>query len=64
MRSRVAGVRVLNDPVVHGLGIPDYVIDAVANWELQELSRRERIYWGNRPPPEVRDKTVIVVDDG
>src|SRR3954466_4930983 len=29
------GVRVLNDQVVRGLGIPDYVIDAVAGWEQQ-----------------------------
>ncbi|MGH7510309.1 MAG: phosphoribosyltransferase [Gemmatimonadales bacterium] len=58
------GVRVLNEQVVRGLRIPDYVIDAVANWELQELQRRERLYRGNRPPPDVRDKTVILVDDG
>jgi putative phosphoribosyl transferase len=58
------GVRVLNDQVVRGLGIPDSVIDAVANWELQELQRRERLYRGNRPPPDVRGKTVILVDDG
>src|SRR5688500_18212961 len=48
------GVRVLNDQVVNGLGVPAYVIDAVANWELQELQRRERLYRGNRPPPDVR----------
>ena len=58
------GVRVLNDQVVQGLGIPDYVIAAVADWELQEVQRRERLYRGNRPPPDVRGKTVILVDDG
>jgi predicted phosphoribosyltransferase len=58
------GVRVLNDPVVRALGIPDYVIDSVVKWELQELERRERLYRGNRPPPNVRGKTVILVDDG
>jgi predicted phosphoribosyltransferase len=58
------GVRVLNDQVVRGLGIPDNVIEAVANWELQELQRRERLYRGNRPPPDVRGKTVTLVDDG
>jgi len=34
------GVRVLNDQVVNGLRIPDYVIDAVTAWEQQELARR------------------------
>jgi putative phosphoribosyl transferase len=58
------GVRVLNDQVVNGLGIPNYVIEAVANWELQELQRRERLYRGNRPPPDVKGKTIILVDDG
>jgi predicted phosphoribosyltransferase len=58
------GVRVLNDEVVKGLSIPGYVIDAVATWELQELERRERLYRSNRPPPDVRGKTVILVDDG
>ena len=58
------GVRVLNDQVVAGLGIPEYVIDAVVNWETEELKRRERLYRGNRPPADVRGKTVILVDDG
>ena len=58
------GVRVLNDQVVRALSIPGYVIDAVATWELRELERRERLYRGDRPPPDVRGKTVILVDDG
>ena len=58
------GVRVINDQIVRALGIPGYVIDAVAQWEQQELERRERLYRGNRPPPDVRGKTVILVDDG
>jgi predicted phosphoribosyltransferase len=58
------GVRVLNEQVINALGIPDYVIEAVAAWEQRELERRERLYRGNRPPPEVRGKTVILIDDG
>jgi putative phosphoribosyl transferase len=58
------GVRVLNDQVVRALNIPDYVIDAVAFWEKQELGRRERVYRGDRPPPDVQGRTVILVDDG
>jgi putative phosphoribosyl transferase len=58
------GVRVLNEQVVNVLRIPDYVIDAVAAWEQQELDRRERTYRANRPLPDVRGKTVILVDDG
>jgi len=58
------GVRVLNDELVGGLRIPDYIIDEVAAWEQQELERRERLYRGDRPVPDVRGRTVILVDDG
>jgi putative phosphoribosyl transferase len=58
------GVVVLNDEVVRGLKIPREVIEQVARAELAELRRREREYRGDRPPPDVRGKTVILVDDG
>src|SRR5258705_1638402 len=58
------GTRVLNKEVVDGLNIPDHVIDAVAAREKRELARRERLYRGDRPPPDVRGRTVILVDDG
>ena len=58
------GVRVLNQDVVRALGIPEDIIESVANREQQELERRERIYRGNRPPVDVRDRIVILVDDG
>src|SRR3979411_2144039 len=58
------GVRVLNDQLVNRLGIPDHLIDAVAAREQQELARRERLYRSGRPPLDVRNRTVILVDDG
>src|SRR5687768_3387988 len=58
------GVRVLNEEVVNMLQIPEAVIDAVAAEEMRELGRREREYRGDRPPPNVRGRTVILVDDG
>jgi putative phosphoribosyl transferase len=58
------GVRVLNEDVVSYLRIPGEIIDAVAADELRELERRERLYRGNRPAPDVEGKTVILVDDG
>jgi erythromycin esterase-like protein/predicted phosphoribosyltransferase len=57
-------VRVLNDQLVTRLGIPEHVIEAVAAREQQELTRRERLYRGGRPPPDVRGRAVILVDDG
>lgn len=58
------GVRVLNEEVVRPLGIPQEAVDQVARQEMQELRRREALYRENRPPADVRGKTVILIDDG
>ncbi|HEY2973326.1 MAG TPA: phosphoribosyltransferase [Pyrinomonadaceae bacterium] len=58
------GVRVLNEDIVNYLRIPDEVMDAVAIREQHELERRERAYRGDRPPPDVKDRVVILIDDG
>ena len=58
------GIRILNSDIIRMLSIPEEVINFVARRELQELQRRERLYRGNRPPPEVRDRTIILIDDG
>jgi predicted phosphoribosyltransferase len=58
------GVTVRNEDAVRGLGIPARVIEAVAARERKELERRERAYRDDRPAPEVRGRTVILVDDG
>ena len=56
--------RVLNCEIVESLRIPDRVIETVAAQEIAELERRESLYRGDRPPPEIRGRTVILVDDG
>ncbi len=58
------GVRVVNDDVVSALHIPDEVIDSVAETQWRELERRERSYRDDRPLPDVRGRTVILIDDG
>jgi putative phosphoribosyl transferase len=58
------GVRVLNQDVISLLGIPKHVIDEVARDEQGELERRERLYRGDRPPVDIRDRIVVLVDDG
>lgn len=58
------GVRVLNPTVIDAIGISDDAIDAVAEREFQELKRRERTYRDQRPLPEMRGRTIILVDDG
>lgn len=58
------GVRVLNYDVVSWLGISSKTIDEVAAKELRELQRRDRVYRGECPPLDVRNRTVILIDDG
>lgn len=58
------GVRVLNEDILRSLGITDAAVEPVERREAEELARRERAYRGERPMPELRDKRVILVDDG
>jgi predicted phosphoribosyltransferase len=58
------GVTVLNEPIVRRLRIPPEWIADVARAEQVELERRERAYRGDRPPPDVKGKIAILVDDG
>ena len=58
------GVRVLNAEVVNVLQISDAILDAVAEHEQQEIERQQRLYRGALPYPDLKGRTVIVVDDG
>jgi putative phosphoribosyl transferase len=59
------GVRVvLNTEIIEELGISNEIINEVATYEQQEMERRERLYRGDRPPYDVRNRIVILVDDG
>lgn len=58
------GVRIVSQDVVELLQIPDRVIATVAAAEERELDRRERMYRQGRPFPDMRGRTVILVDDG
>jgi len=58
------GVRVLNEDVMRAIPYADEAIEAVTAKETAELERREQIYREGRPPPELRDRIVILVDDG
>jgi predicted phosphoribosyltransferase len=58
------GIRVLNEDVVRWYSIPESVIEAVVREEQQELERRERAYREDRPAPDLRNRIVILTDDG
>ena len=58
------GVRVLNEDVMRALPNASEVIEEVTEKETAELERREQSYRNGRPAPELRDRTIILVDDG
>jgi putative phosphoribosyl transferase len=58
------GVRFLNQDVVEALHISNETIDAASEQALREIARLQQVYRGDRPPLDVRDYTVVVVDDG
>jgi len=58
------GVQLLNDEVVRTLHSAPAAIAAVAARERQELGRRAHVYRGNRRPPDLQGRTLILIDDG
>jgi erythromycin esterase-like protein/predicted phosphoribosyltransferase len=58
------GIEVLSRQLIRDLGIPHALIEEVAVRERLELDRRDALYRAGRRPAEVRDRTVILVDDG
>ena len=58
------GVRVLNEDVLHVIPDAQAIVEMVAAIEGEELERRERNYRSDRPPPDLKDRIVILIDDG
>jgi len=56
------GVCVFNEGIVHHI-LPS-LIESVITTETRELKRREIAYRSDRPFPLLKDKIVILVDDG
>jgi len=58
------GLRVINREIADALGVTAEEVGAIAAARTEELRRREKAYRGSRPAATVKDKTVILVDDG
>ncbi len=58
------GVRILDEKLIFQQGIPSEEIERIAAREAQEVERRELLYRGNRPALDLRNRPVILVDDG
>ncbi|HEY4741828.1 MAG TPA: phosphoribosyltransferase [Candidatus Acidoferrales bacterium] len=58
------GVRVVDTEIVDELAIPNAAINGVLEREMKELQRRELAYRRGMPAVDVKDRIVILVDDG
>ncbi|HEV8682925.1 MAG TPA: phosphoribosyltransferase family protein [Actinomycetota bacterium] len=58
------GVRVLDQRMVEMLGVSESYLEREIAEEEREIERRSEAYRGGRPGVDVKDKVVIVVDDG
>jgi predicted phosphoribosyltransferase len=58
------GIQIVNEDALRANNIDQRTLEAVVARETQELLRRERIYRATRPPVELQDQLVILVDDG
>ncbi|HEX8854837.1 MAG TPA: phosphoribosyltransferase family protein [Thermoleophilaceae bacterium] len=58
------GIVVINRGLVETVGLTREDIAGIVARERRELERREREYRGDRPPPDLSGRVVILVDDG
>ncbi len=58
------GEPVFDDDLLDKLGLDPEDVAGVVDREERELVRRVAVYRGDRPLPDLRDRDVIVVDDG
>ncbi|WP_027502911.1 phosphoribosyltransferase [Rhodococcus sp. UNC363MFTsu5.1] len=58
------GIRVLNDDVLAQTGMSPLALATVESRERRELERRSRVLRGDRGRIPLRDRTVVIVDDG
>ncbi len=58
------GIMLLDSDLVEELKIAEKTLKQIIVREWQELERREKVYRGSRPLPDLSEHTIILVDDG
>ncbi|MBU4534124.1 MAG: phosphoribosyltransferase [Candidatus Desulforudaceae bacterium] len=58
------GTVILDDRLMTLTGLDEADLRPQIEQEIAEIARRTRLYRGDRPEPEYRDRTVVLVDDG
>lgn len=60
----LGGALYLNTDLIAEMQLPQRLVDEIRDHELAEVRRRNQRYRGERPWPNLRARSVIVVDDG
>lgn len=58
------GIEIVDPDAIEAFRVSKREIEEVVAVEKQEMERRARVFRGSRPPLNLRDRTVILVDDG
>ncbi len=58
------GSAFLDQDMIRSRGVPDEFVQDEIERQRKEIARRMSAYRGARPEPDLRDKTVVLVDDG
>jgi predicted phosphoribosyltransferase len=58
------GIQILNEDALRAHPVDQAHFNAVVTRETQELLRREQVYREGRPPLQLKDQVVILIDDG
>lgn len=58
------GVEIIDPDVAEEFGLRSSEIERLVREEQKELQRRETVFRGSRPMPNLRGRTVVLVDDG
>lgn len=58
------GSTVFNQEMVSTLRLTQREIEGIISTVLEEVGRREKVYRGNRPFPDLEGKNVVLTDDG
>jgi len=58
------GVQIIDPDIAEEFGLRPDDIEKLVQTEQKELQRRETVFRGSRPMPDLRGRTVVLVDDG
>lgn len=64
MGAIAGAARILDHRTIQELGVSDEEVDRIVAREMAEMKRREELYRGGQPAPDLHGKSAILIDDG